>query len=119
MQPTSAKVKAFFESNPEIGYKIEQAYGKRKCFICKDDILKNEWAMCDYMTHFQKKYKTRRNVCLICALPIMRLRHESIAKFVEMATQHLKEHPEIQNRKILKSFQDGTHDKPKAHWEEL
>ena len=118
MKVTSPQVKKFFESKPNIGFEIEQAYGKRRCFQCQEEILKNEWALCQYFTHVHKKFKTRRNICLLCAIPFIEERKESIKKFIAFATQHLTEHPEIKNRKILKSFQDGTHRQSNS-WEEL
>jgi len=104
-------IKTVFKSEPDIGWNIEQAYAKRKCNVCDDDILKNEWHLATYHMSRRHGYNQRRNVCMHCGLPAMIKRRDASKLVVEAIEAYLTIHPEIKNRKILKQMQDGTYKK--------
>jgi len=102
------KIRTLFKSNPEIGFKIEQAYAKRKCWKCRDPIIKNDWHLAVYFKDRANWFQKRKNTCMLCALPALVKRKKDTVAAVAAIEEYLKLNPQIQNRRFLKKIKDGT-----------
>lgn len=102
------KIKELFESGPDIGYHIEQAYAKRKCWKCRDPIIKNDWHLAVYFKDQVNWFQKRKNICLLCAMPMLLKKREDTAAVVSAVKEYLKLNPQIRNRRFLKKIKDGT-----------